>query len=364
MQAFVNPAVQRHDGSHGLFDDAEYRDVHAYYAVHPELAWTPLHSLPALAASAGIGSFQIKDESARHGLNAFKVMGVRYAVHRIGDEAAARGLVCATTGNHGRAVARVAREKRVPCTIFVPAPRTGGAHPAERQIYQARIAAMQADGATTVEVDGTYEQAVARAAEHGASHGATVLSDTSWPGYEQIPRWIMAGYTQIFEEAYAKWDHRPDVILVQGGVGGLVCAAASWVAWRFGAGRPFVVACEPDGAACLLASAAAGHATRLAHAPDTIMAGLRCAEPSFAAWPAIQDGVDAFVSVPDRLAVAAMERLASPAAEDPKVMAGPSGACGVAALLALTGDPGMHELRRALDIGRSTRALAVVTEGP
>ena len=58
--------------------------------------------------------------------------------------------------------------------------------------------------------------------------GATILSDTAWPGYEEIPRWIMAGYTQVFEEAYNQWDRPPDVMFVQGGVGGLVCAAANW----------------------------------------------------------------------------------------------------------------------------------------
>ena len=66
----------------------------------------------------------------------------------------------------------------------------------------------------------------------------------------------------------------------------------------------------------------------------TCMAGLRCAEPSPAAWPAIARTVDAFVSVPDSLALDMVDRLAEPAGGDPPIHAGLSGACGAAALVA------------------------------
>jgi diaminopropionate ammonia-lyase len=171
----------------------------------------------------------------------------------------------------------------------------------------------------------------------------------------------MAGYTHILEEAAAQWRDAPDVVVVQGGVGGLVCAAASWLAHRFGAARPFVVACEPERAACLLESARAGHPVTLTGDLRTIMAGLRCAEPSPAAWPAIAAGVDAFVTVPDRLALDAIERLRG---ESPAIDAGPSGACGVAALIALARAPELEPIRSACGLDRSTRALAIVTEAP
>ncbi|MEO6212290.1 MAG: pyridoxal-phosphate dependent enzyme, partial [Vicinamibacterales bacterium] len=249
LRAFPNPAVRRDAEFRGLFTDAEYRDLHAYFAAHPELPPSPLRSLSALADKLGVRAVDAKDETHRFGLNAFKIIGVRYAVHRLGDEATARGLVCATAGNHGRAVARVARQKGVASTIFIPA----GGSP--------RIDPMRADGATVVEIEGTYEDAVRLAAEHGRATGATVISDTSWEGYGDIPRWIMAGYTQMFEEANAHWDAPPGVVLIQGGVGGLVCAAASWFAWRFGPHRPYMIACEPDSAACLMDSARAGALT-------------------------------------------------------------------------------------------------------
>jgi diaminopropionate ammonia-lyase len=355
---WLNPAVRRDGRFTGLFTDDEYRAVEAYYASQHHLAATPLRNGAGLAAALGVARVDIKDESHRFGLSAFKITGARYAAHRLGNDVA-RGVVCATAGNHGRAVARVANEQRVPCTIFVPA--AWKADRVERATRERRIRAMVEDGATVVEVDGSYEDAVRRAAAYGQSSGATIVSDVSWPGYETIPRWIMAGYTHVFEEAAGQWERVPDVVLVQGGVGGLVGAAASWLATRFRAERPWLIACEPDGAACLLESARAGAPVTLAGEMRTIMAGLRCAAPSPAAWPAVAEGVDAFVAVPDALAIEAMERLL---AEDPPITAGPSGACGVAALIALARAVELASVRAACNWSRATRVLAVVTEGP
>jgi diaminopropionate ammonia-lyase len=381
MRGFLNPLPARSASFRGRFTDDDYRDARAYFATHPELSPTPLRKLPALAASLGLGAVSVKDESGRFGLNAFKILGVRYAVHRLlsgadhgsrsgertdGDsnpELVKRGVVCATAGNHGRAVARVASDHRLPCTVFVAAPGEGDS-PVDRRSRGTRIDGMKADGATVVEVSGSYEEAVRRAVEHASSTGAVVVSDTSWSGYEQIPGFIMSGYTQILVEAYEQWHRMPDVIVVQGGVGGLVCAVASWCAWRFGAARPFVIACEPDGAACLLASAEAGKPIAINGPLQTSMAGLRCAEPSPAAWPAIARVVDAFVSIPDSLAVDMVERLAKPAGTDPPIHAGLSGACGAAALVAVAKAPGLAHVRRAARMDRSTHALVIVTEGP
>jgi diaminopropionate ammonia-lyase len=372
MRAFLNPAVRRDIGYRGRFSDEEYREVDRFYSAHRELKPTPLLMLPGLSAAAGIGMLYVKDETARFGLNAFKIVGVRYAVGRLGTQTVRRGVVCATAGNHGRAVARVAREAGVACTVFVPAAPapvhvnsfpTDGASP-NIDTRATRVQAMCEDGAHVIDVAGSYEDAVARASAFGDSTGATIVSDTSWPGYEQIPAWIMVGYTRLFEEAARQWSAPPDVVIVQGGVGGLVCAAANWFAWRFGPDRPFLIACEPDGAACLQESARGGTPARLT-ATDTIMAGLRCAEPSPAAWPAVRDGIDAFVSIPDARAVEAMRVLSRPLEDDDPLAAGPSGACGVGTLLAIAaGGAPAAAVRNAARWGRSTRVMAIVTEGP
>ena len=366
--ALLNPAVRRDSAYKGLFSPADYADVAAFYDSRPDLAPTPLLELPALAMALGIGALLVKDETARFGLSAFKSLGARYAMARIPEATLRRGVVCATAGNHGRAVARAARDLRVACTVFVPAPVPESGE-TERTIRDDRIGGMRADGAHVIDVPGTYEEAVERAAAHGARTGATIVSDTSWPGYDAIPHDIMAGYTRLFAEAARQWSAVPDVVIVQGGVGGLVCAAASWLAFEYGADRPVLIACEPETAACLMESARAGSPVRLEVSPAsrTFMSGLRCAEPSPAAWPAVRDGVDAFVAIRDDYARDAMNRLAGRTTvtqpPDPPIDAGPSGACGVGALLALAAEPVLAGVRAACQFGTSTRILAIVTEG-
>jgi diaminopropionate ammonia-lyase len=155
----------------------------------------------------------------------------------------------------------------------------------------------------------------------------------------------------------------PDVMFAQGGVGGLVCGVAAGLLREWGHPRPTLVACEPTNAACLLASARAGRMTAVTGPLDTIMAGLRCAEPSPAAWSCIEPLTDVFVAVDDDQAMGAMRMLARPMGKDPAIEAGPSGACGFAALVAVMQDEELRPLRDALALGPSSKVVVINTEG-
>ena len=161
----------------GLFDASEYQRVADFYAAHPELTPTPLRSRPGLASRLGVRDVLIKDESARWGVEAFKIAGVRFATEQLDAATLRRGVTCATAGNHGRAVARAARDLAVPCTVFLPAARAD-AHVSERTTRNARVAAMRADGATVIETTESYEGAVALAAGHGERTEAGHLVET------------------------------------------------------------------------------------------------------------------------------------------------------------------------------------------
>jgi diaminopropionate ammonia-lyase len=228
-----------------------------------------LRHLPALASKIGVGCLLLKDESDRLGLDSLKALGVTYTVSRLLSErqiVEGSVLVCATEGNHGRAVARVARDHGLDARIYVSADTS-----------HARTEALAQEGAEVVIVEGNYDDAVRTAADDARSNGWTIISDTSWAGYEEIPRRIMAGYTRLLEEASSQWspEPTPDLVLVQAGVGGLTCALVSWLCQRYGAHRPFTVVCEPTSAACLLKSARAGKRVSLRGPFETIMAGLR-----------------------------------------------------------------------------------------
>jgi diaminopropionate ammonia-lyase len=337
------------------FEARDYDDLAAFYARNPGLEPTPLRSLPALANALGVGELRVKDESSRFGLNAFKSLGVRYAVDRLrrdGRIGANATLVCASAGNHGRAVARVARDHGFPARVYM----SQVTRPAQRE-------AIAGEGATVVVVDGSYEDAVRQMADDARAHGWTIVSDTSWEGYEEIPRLIMLGYTRLVAEVQAQLGGRPDVVFAQGGVGGLVFGVAAGLERTWRTDRPLLVACEPANAACLLASARAGRFTTLDGPLDTIMSGLRCAEPSPAAWPVIAALVDAFVAIDDEQVKAAMRTLARPMGSDPAIESGPSGACSFASFAAVMRDPELRRVRDALRLGSESRVVVINTEG-
>jgi diaminopropionate ammonia-lyase len=340
----------------GVFTPEEFAAVARFYDARPELTATPLVALPHLASALGVGSLLAKAEGSRFGLNAFKLLGARYAIEQlVADGTIATGdtLVCASEGNHGRAVAHTARQVGCRARIYL-----------SQAVAPARADAIASEGAEVVRVAGSYDDAVRQATRDAELHGWTVVSDTAWPGYERIPKLIMLGYTRLMDEvARALADGRPpDVIFVPAGVGGLLAAVAAWSAWRWHP-APRIVAVEPASAACVQVSARAGRPTVVPGPFDTIMGPLRCGEVSVLAFDAALPTVAGYIAVEDAWAETAMRRLARPLGSDRPIVAGPSGAAALAGLLATLQDVSAQELRRALDIGPRTSILVIVSEG-
>lgn len=331
---------------------------------------TPLVHVPGLAAKLGVGHLWIKNESSRLGLPAFKILGASWATYRVlaqrmagdvGPWATLRELAeqvrpllpmtlaAATDGNHGRAVAHMAALLGCAARIFVPAGTAA-----------ARIAAIEGEGATVVVVNGSYDDAVARAAELAGDH-CLVISDTAWPGYEDVPRWVLEGYATICGEidaALAVWgEPGPDVVLVQIGVGALAAAVVQHYRRPDSMSQPTIVGVEPARAACALASMEAGHIVTIPGPHDSIMAGLNCGTPSSVAWPLLAAGIDLFVAIDDEWARRAMRALAAEG-----ITAGETGAAGVAGLMALMADDHAAALRAALSLDTSARVLVLCTE--
>lgn len=382
-------------------------DPACFHRTLPGYQPTPLVVLPGLAAQLGVGEIRVKDESHRLGLKAFKVLGASYAIYKylrrewvsrtgqpFGDSleltAAQREFFAGTTfctatdGNHGRAVAWTARLLGLPAVIYMPG-----------DTVPARVENIRREGARVEVIDGTYDRAVERIREDSERHGWTMISDTSWPGYSQIPQWIQAAYTTMFAEmedgVHHPDDHGVDLAIIPGGVGALAAGVAWYYVNRYGANRPGLLSVEPTDAACLLESAATDDARPVpaSGALGSIMAGLNCGVPSMAAWPLIRDSFDAFISVEDHYARDAMRRYYRPAAHEPEVESaaaaetgaesgtaaqsgadpdpliesGESGAATLAALLALMSDDGLASAREHLQLGPDSRILLLNTEG-
>jgi diaminopropionate ammonia-lyase len=341
------------------------REASAFHAQLPGYARTPLVDAPRLASRLGVGRVWIKDESSRLGLPSFKILGASWAIYRalrqrglpleggasfaeVVEKARAAGplaFAAATDGNHGRAVAHMARLLGCAARIYVPA---GTA--------QARVDAIAGEGASVEVVDGTYGDAVARSAAD-ASETCIVVSDTSWPGYVDIPRWVIEGYSTILweieDELRERGERPPATVVVQIGVGALAAAVVAHV--RSADRDATMIGVEPAGAACVLESARAGRIVSVPGPHRSIMAGLNCDEPSLVAWPLVSRGIDWFVAVDDERAREAMRLLAQTG-----IVAGETGAAGLAGLLSLPDDPGARE-QTGLD--RDADVLLFCTEG-
>ena len=338
----------------------------------PGYAETPLHALPGLAGECGVASIHVKDEGRRFGLKSFKALGGAYAVVSLVLKEASRRLgravqpselgdadvravattmtfACATDGNHGRSVAWGASLAGARCEIFIHA-----------GVSEGRAAAIAAYGARINRVDGSYDDSIVRSAEMSARYGWTVVSDTAWDGYEEIPLTVMQGYTVMIGEALDAMAQPPTHLFLQAGVGGMAAAVAAYAAQRLGAAAPKVVVVEPARAACVAASVQAGRLVTIPHGEPTIMAMLECATPSPLGWTILHNLADGCVTLDEDEAVAAMRRLAFPAAGDPAIVAGESGATGLAGLLSCLRDPAAKE---ALGLGVGSRILVFNSEG-
>jgi diaminopropionate ammonia-lyase len=355
MPTMFRPARSRRADATGLFTDQEYARQRAFFTTR--VSPTPLVSLPGLATRLGLGALWVKNETRRFDLPAFKSLGVEFALHEMTARGALDGvdtLVCASAGNHGRAVARAARHARLHARVFL-----------DRDVASSRVAAIRSENAEVVRVEGTYDDAVRLAADDAARTGALIVSDTSWLGYEQVPRDIMLGYTRVMDEAAAAWAGQgpPDLMVVQAGVGGLLAAVASWSARHLGPDRPALIAVEPWLAACVQASARAGAPAAIGGPLTTIMAGLRCGEVSPLAFDVVPDLVDGYIAVEDDWCRAAMHLFAHPEPGDPDLAVGTSGAAGLAALLAATESPAAREFLAACAPRVAPRVLIIATEG-
>ena len=339
---------------------------------------TPLVELSDLAIKIGVGRILVKNEAHRFGLKAFKALGGSYAIYRfVAEYLAAASRACpqaeryysssgflhpgeltfctATDGNHGRGVAWAAKLLQQKAVIFMP-----------RGTVPARIDNIRNEGAEVVVVDGSYDDAVTLCASEAKAHGWQIISDTSWPGYEQIPRWIMAGYVTLFREVASAVNEADtvDCVIVQGGVGALAGAAA----WYFREESRWpgakLISVEPVEAACLLESIESGGGPVLSKGlQDSIMAGLNCGMPSLTAWPLIKHGFDMFLAIPDSSCVEAMRRYYFSTSGDRGIVSGESGAAGLAALLDLMSKPEFCEARSYLGLGHDCTVLLLNTEG-
>lgn len=325
-----------------------YENVINFHKQLPGYSSTPLIPIPKLATELGVRSVLVKDESNRFGLPSFKVLGASWGLYRaatahlglpptipwaevvekVKTAPAPLVIVAATDGNHGRAVAYIARLLSLKCEIYAP-----------QAMDNHTQGLIRDEGATVHVVMADYDGAVRTAAKASqAIDGGLFIQDTSFDGYEEIPEWIVDGYSTMMTEIDSQLGDlgtKNITVITPVGVGSLAHAVVKHFKANPKASK--VVTVEPDTAACLYRSLMVGKRMSV-QTTSTIMDGLNCGTVSPTAWHDLSRHVDASITVSCHKSHSAVADLASE-----NIEAGPCGSAPLAALKRLAQE-GSHIL--------------------
>jgi diaminopropionate ammonia-lyase len=364
------------DWSGANFNFLQTKDMLQFHASLDGYQATPLLQLTDLAHSLGVGDVYVKDESKRFGIKAFKALGASYAMYRVlkakwqekfqseltpsmfqkpeliadlGDMT----FCAATDGNHGKAVAWTARMLNQSAVIYMPA---DSASP--------RIHNIKSEGADVVLVNGTFDDCVELCDHDACENNWQTISDTAYPGYMDVPKYILLGYTTLFREIEFEISQTKttpfDFVFLPAGVGGLAAAGTNYFVQKYGDRRPTLVCIEPLASDCFLESIIHGAGKPLPSRGDqtSIMAGLNCGIPSPVAWPIVRDGMELFLGISDKYIPSAMRLYL-----ENGVISGESGASGLAGLLALLKSDALNKAKEQVHLNEHSRILLINTEG-
>ena len=335
---------------------------------------TKLYSLSSLAREIGIHNIYYKDEGTRFNLGSFKALGGAYGVLKFIQNKLKKELskkisisdiregkfieltkkytvVTATDGNHGRSVAYGANLSGCKCQIYIHA-----------AVSEGRQKAMEEFGAKVIRVAGNYDESLRICIEEANKNNWQIISDTSYEGYTQYPRYIMAGYTILAHEIANQLTEKdlPTHIFLQAGVGGFAAAIMAYFWEKYSEKNITFIIVEPTLAPCLIESAKANELTVFDIQKETMMAGLSCGEPSLLAWKILDEGTDHFMTITDDRVPDLMRMLAKGKDNDPSIEAGECSVSGLAALIEVKNNDTMV---KKLNLNDNSRVLLFGTEG-
>ncbi|WP_170464524.1 pyridoxal-phosphate dependent enzyme [Ruegeria arenilitoris] len=306
---------------------------------------TPLVQVDGLAEVADLW---VKDERGRMGLGSFKALGAAYVIARHAADLAVapndttlsgRTYVTASAGNHGLSVAAGSKKFGAKAVVYIA-----------ESVPESFADRLRAQCAEVVRSGADYAASMDAASQAGQENGWTLLSDSSWDGYYELPHTLMEGYLKMAAEAAEQCPETPTHIMLQAGVGGMAGAVAAYARKVWG-DEPQIIVVEPDSAPALQASIDAG-ACVFADGPDSIMGRLDCKEPSLIALNGLARDADRFLTLRDDEVARAL-----PAMANAGIATTASGAAGVAAVM-------NADVRSALGIGPDARVLCILSEVP
>ncbi|MDS0138268.1 MULTISPECIES: threonine ammonia-lyase IlvA [unclassified Amycolatopsis] len=204
-------------------------------------------------------------------VRSYKIRGAYNFIVQLDEDVRARGVVCASAGNHAQGVAYACRRLGANGRVYVP-----GTTPRQKR---ERIATLGGAHIEVIVVGETYEDAFAAANEDAQRTGATLV-----PAFDDVR--TVAGQGTVALEVVEQLGFVPDVVVVPVGGGGLLAGVGSWLRERHPDVR--IVGVEPAGAACMAAALEAGQPVRLPEL-DSFVDGAAVREAGGVTYPLIRE---------------------------------------------------------------------------
>lgn len=346
----------------------------------PHCKATPLVHLTYLSEHLGVKSIFVKNESKRGDINSFKILGATYAVSKlicnqleievdkitfdylksesVQEKIKDMILVTCSDGNHGRGIAWTANELGLKAFIYMP-----------KGTVESRIRNIEALGAEVIVTDLNYDDTVRYANKMANENGWYIVQDTSWEGYEEVPKTILQGYSTMGIEAIEQLldlnVERPTHIFVQAGVGAMAGGVIGAIANFYNGEMPTTIIMEPTNAACYFKSVEIndGKPHKVDGDLESIMAGLACGEPVRIGWEIIRDFAYGVCKCPDYVTAHGMRVLGNPIGEDERIIAGESAGVGAGLLSIIMNNPKYNYIKEILNLDKNSVILIFSTEG-
>ena len=221
--------------------DREYLERILKARVYDVAIESPLE--PAARLSRRLGASVLFKREDLQPVFSFKLRGAYNKMAHLPRHLAARGVVCASAGNHAQGVALAAQKLGIPALVVMPATTP-----------QIKITAVGELGAEIELFGDDYDAAYERALERCRERKATLVPPFDDPD-------VIAGQGTIAVEILRQHDERLDAIFVPVGGGGLIGGIASYIKALYPEIR--IVGVEPEDAASMHASLAAGRRVTL-----------------------------------------------------------------------------------------------------
>src|SRR5699024_7062349 len=360
------------------FTNQEIEKVLNFQKTNEQFTETPLIHLKALSQELNVNNIYVKDESKRFGLNAFKVMGGVYAIGKYIAKKLGKNIeeltfeemrseetkekigevtfISATDGNHGRGVAWAARELGQKSVIYMP-----------KGSSLTRLEAIKREGALAEITDVNYDETIRICDKLAKENDWIMVQDTAWEGYDEIPLWIMQGYSSIAKEIVEEIESSnldvPTHVILQAGVGSFAAGITGYLMHHYGADNIKIGIVEPNLADCYYRSFAhnGGEVEAVTGDMNSIMAGLCCGEPNTRAFRILKQYTHTFYSCSDSIAALGMRVLGNPLEPDEKIISGESGAVPLGLLHYLMKEN--DEFKKAFNLDEKSNVVIINTEG-